>query len=533
MKGSMILLLLVAFLCACFTHGREHETQKLNHVWSNAMSTSFSAAEVSEAGNAIPSVFGLQGIPEKLIAVHLQEQIKQNVLGHSEYVEVLRRLIVEHTLARPHIYVTTESVDSLVSFMAELLDLHVPVHVHYYSPATHGAADKPVSGHHWKLPNTTHEHTSGLVVNGHHAPQQDRSKSHTIKHSLVALLLTMEASYYITPRREHNVRSRLIHELRREVVDVDCGNCTEGFEVKTNHHAVENSTVHEAPSDKMDFSFDPVDRSEEFRLLRGDNTGLRVLIVSVDNRHLAQDYLPLTAVLRYNYCKQHGYGYVSVRDDTVASLRGLKERYAEYVKLDEATFGQSKYGHSNFHPGLKQFRSSAFAKVPSLWYLHQRYGAYFDYIMFQDSDAAPNPTQENRSVGDALNEWSASNTSVMRGVADPREADFIFFNNFPWRDDLPCTGTFLLKSSEHAEVVLREWWDYDLPQKNFVDFMEQDPLWYSLEAPPEMKFEMNFHRTATLLNEKQIPSKWYSINDLWLVHVPNYEPNRFAYFRTM
>ena len=40
-----------------------------------------------------------------------------------------------------------------------------------------------------------------------------------------------------------------------------------------------------------------------------------------------------------------------------------------------------------------------------------------------------------------------SGASVLWGVSDPSEADLVFFNNFPWRADLPCAGnthTFIL-----------------------------------------------------------------------------------------
>jgi hypothetical protein len=42
--------------------------------------------------------------------------------------------------------------------------------------------------------------------------------------SLVALLIAMEAKYYVLTSGSN--WSRLIDELRKGVVDVDCGNCT-------------------------------------------------------------------------------------------------------------------------------------------------------------------------------------------------------------------------------------------------------------------------------------------------------------------
>ena len=39
-------------------------------------------------------------------------------------------------------------------------------------------------------------------------------------------------------------------------------------------------------------------------------------------------------------------------------------------------------------------------------------------------------------------------------------------------EDMPCAGSFILRPNL-AEPVLREWWDYYLPSKNFKQFHEQ------------------------------------------------------------
>ena len=35
--------------------------------------------------------------------------------------------------------------------------------------------------------------------------------------------------------------------------------------------------------------------------------------------------------------------------------------------------------------------------------------------------------------------------TVLWGPADPAKADLLFFHNFPWRADLPCAGTWVVK----------------------------------------------------------------------------------------
>lgn len=90
---------------------------------------------------------------------------------------------------------------------------------------------------------------------------------------------------------------------------------------------------------------------------------------------------------------------------------------------------------------------------------------YYDYIWFMDSDSAPNIMHREHSLGDALQLWhntrtsgftsnarsysgsasssSSSSSSIEWGQEDVYNASFIFLNNFPWRDDLPCAGNKL------------------------------------------------------------------------------------------
>jgi hypothetical protein len=69
-----------------------------------------------------------------------------------------------------------------------------------------------------------------------------------------------------------------------------------------------------------------------FRHGRRDNTGLRVLVVSVDDRDVAEelksnDYVSMTSVLQHDYCLRHGYDYVSFRTDNDLLYRGMVEKY--------------------------------------------------------------------------------------------------------------------------------------------------------------------------------------------------------------
>jgi hypothetical protein len=86
---------------------------------------------------------------------------------------------------------------------------------------------------------------------------------------------------------------------------------------------------------------------------------------------------------------------------------------------------------------------------------------------------------------------------------------------------------FILKT-QTADVVLREWWNYDVATKRWEDFMEQDAMWYIisisitisitnstisiycryiLENSNEFDFYLN-KKTVSIMMEPQMPSNW-------------------------
>ena len=72
----------------------------------------------------------------------------------------------------------------------------------------------------------------------------------------------------------------------------------------------------------------------------------------------------------------------------------------------------------------------------------------------------------------------------------------------------------------------------DLIFKARDDFMEQDALWYLLEAAPTYKYMIDASSTV-MLNEQQFSSAWRGYTDIWFAHVPSGEEYRAGYFRTM
>jgi len=276
----------------------------------------------------------------------------------------------------------------------------------------------------------------------------------------------------------------------------------------------------------------------------GDNTGLKVLVMVVDNRHIASSingshgFNGLVAVLQHNYCIHHGYDYIRVVNDKT-DLR--KEVEAKYPKVVNERFQENvikdiyeaKHGFDVLHPGYLRARASSWSKLPALWDAAGKYGHRYDYIWFMDSDATPNPMQKDLSLSDALKKWDSDpKQHVGFGAVAPSNATFLFMSNFPWRDDLPCAGTIIFKPTKFAQDAIREWWDFDLVFKARDDFMEQDALWYLLEAAPTYKYMINANSTV-MLNEHQFSSAWRGYTDIWFAHVPSGEEYRAGYFRTM
>ena len=282
-----------------------------------------------------------------------------------------------------------------------------------------------------------------------------------------------------------------------------------------------------------------------FKQSSGDNAGLKVLVVVVDNRHLhntldsSSGFGSLVAVLQESYCKHHGYDYVRIVNDKTDLQKMVLEKYPKvteeiFQKDTLNSIGDPKHGFDVLHPGYLRARSSSWGKLPALWHVAEQVGHRYDYIWFMDSDATPNPMQKDQSLSDAIAKWDSNPKETVKwGNPKPSNATFLFMSNFPYRDDLPCAGTIVFKPTQYARDAIREWWDFDLVYKARDDFMEQDALWYLIEAEAAgYKYMVNSQSTA-LLTETQFSSAWRGYSDIWFAHIPSAEEYRTGYFRTM
>jgi hypothetical protein len=198
----------------------------------------------------------------------------------------------------------------------------------------------------------------------------------------------------------------------------------------------------------------------------GDNGGLKVLIIQADNRKMRHNlnddqYVGMAAVLLNDYAFNHGYDFLRFTGSTKGIVGRIRSKYKDKMTAtaEPRDMNNNKRGASSFHPGFMQYRASSWAKLPHVWHAVTTYGRYYDYIWFMDSDAVINPKFRNRSLFDSLQIWKNKESSIAWGLTDPFKADILFFSNFPFREDLPCAGIFIVKPNK-TEQSLREWWDY-------------------------------------------------------------------------
>ena len=154
-------------------------------------------ALVDEARKAIVDVFGETGIPADLFTVHIRwgdKRTEMNLVSPIEYYQAISAFVVAHAIPKPHIYISSEDPNAVSMLQAEITRHNQTWTLHHFAP----------------------------LIATHTQTQANRGPSG--KNSLIALLLAMEAKYYILTTGSN--WSRLMNELRMNVVDVACGNCT-------------------------------------------------------------------------------------------------------------------------------------------------------------------------------------------------------------------------------------------------------------------------------------------------------------------
>lgn len=315
-----------------------------------------------------------------------------------------------------------------------------------------------------------------------------------------------------------------------------------------------------------------------FKRGNGDGKGLKVLIVTIDTRSLAEKKrdantisIDNTAKINHHYAKAHGYDYLYISttksgspstNGTVCNQLKARLNVTSLLKVQCPRGGyKGKYDVATYHIGRKFGRASSWNKLPPLIYLADQYGTHYDYFLYIDSDVILNSKYVNVSISEKLAQWSAQPSHIgnipqfpVWGQPDIYKAHLLALTNYPWRDDYPCAGVFLVKPDRTGLEMLIEWWDYHLPLKNLFDFMEQDALWYMKEnggngnlvmrsgkkqkvgkeasQGSRPKFKVN-NASMTMIYEAQFSSYTHGVGDLFFVHMANYVEQKERYVNVM
>ena len=290
---------------------------------------------------------------------------------------------------------------------------------------------------------------------------------------------------------------------------------------------------------------------------------LRVLVVTIDHRELDGElrnasHQSLSAVINYNYAKLHGYDYKYyhpvINESDIFRRYGLRKRATAAVGLadagDPTVIHDSHEGgetgaalerrrrrkqalaahHSlsqdeaptAFHPGLKEFRGSSWCRLPTLWHLSKQYADKYDALFVIDSDLVISAVHQNATLEQKLKEWQSRVDGITWGPKDLSKAGLIFFPNSPFGNWEPATGVLVIQPKLHAAEMIKEWWDFEWPEKAFSLMHEQDALWRVYQWTPQTVFTLNQANTA-MVSERQFPvdmsvDEW-CFRKGWICHV--------------
>jgi len=182
---------------------------------------------IAEAEKEIHGVFGSDGIPENMITVHLRwgdKKREMKLVTQQEYVDAIDKMVRDHAIAHPHVYITTESKEAL-----EKIEQYVKQHkpkwkLYNYAPSVYDD----------RIP-TPRNHGPRHAIHGANAVASPMKMAQNTggvqgKASIIALLFALESKYYVLTSGSN--WSRIIDELRRTTIDHRCGNCTKMVDLR-------------------------------------------------------------------------------------------------------------------------------------------------------------------------------------------------------------------------------------------------------------------------------------------------------------
>jgi hypothetical protein len=149
------------------------------------------------------------------------------------------------------------------------------------------------------------------------------------------------------------------------------------------------------------------------------------------------DYNSLVASINFEYCKKHDYDFIYYRP-----YLADKDSNTIYNCVD---------------PHTNALRHASWSKLLSTYLVLKK---DYDYVCYIDSDCI----------------FYDFNKPLNYYIDTFKVNDLIFLNNKPWNNDKPCAGFYIAKVCSKTKNFVKDWYHYNLQQKNTKHPWEQDAL---------------------------------------------------------
>lgn len=251
----------------------------------------------------------------------------------------------------------------------------------------------------------------------------------------------------------------------------------------------------------------------------------------------SESYYSLAAVINYQYAKSQNYSFLYVQISYYQLIdevrqwykeKGIPENIQQFLSSNNSDSFPSKFdgwategkiSPSLFNVKLGQFRASPWLKIPVIMYLISNYTLKWDHIFFLDSDAIINPLSDNMNLASAFKLWQPKIRNMKMWGNDVDVSSIIFFSDHPAGNRIN-SGSFIVNTkNQNTFKLLKEWWDWNIPEKNFVHPFEQAAIWQMIDSDMAVRKQLSY-----LYFEHQFPL----VNGVGNTNSTDYLQHRFV-----
>ena len=254
-------------------------------------------------------------------------------------------------------------------------------------------------------------------------------------HSDVEMTMNTNNTGIITEDHKQDRKKEPQAHLSESVVEAGIENSSEKQrqeQGKRHRYRGKRSLVEEEKREWESQTWFKKSKALPFKRREGDESGLKVLIVTIDNRALKSkrrdkdtESIDNTAIINEHYAAKHGYDYLYVKtsepgggskvgsNDSVCSITRERFNCSSFLKIQCPKGGKKgKYEIATYHVGRGYGRASSWNKLPPLIYLSSEYGHLYNYFLFLDSDVMLNARYHHLSLSDKINSWQNGKSNI-------------------------------------------------------------------------------------------------------------------------